>query len=115
MRRFRFGGQLAYRAAALGQPDAAVAYYGGGIHQHLDVADRITQPILFHYAERDAHITQAMVAAVKTRFAGRANAIFHDYPAEHGFTCWGRPAMYNQKAAALAHGRTLEFLAEHVH
>jgi carboxymethylenebutenolidase len=33
------------------------------------------------------------------------------YPGvDHGFNCWARP-MYNQPAAALAHGRTLIFLA----
>jgi len=40
--------------------------------------------------------------------------VFHDYPgADHGFNCWGRPA-YNQKASALAHGRTLAFLARNL-
>ncbi|MFZ4534842.1 dienelactone hydrolase family protein [Propionivibrio sp.] len=111
---FCLGGQLAYRTAATGKCDAAVAYYGGGIQQHLDVADQITQPILFHYAGQDAHIPQCAVADVKASFAGRTNAIFFDYPAaDHGFNCWGRP-MYNQNAAALAHGRTLVFLAEHL-
>jgi carboxymethylenebutenolidase len=34
------------------------------------------------------------------------------YPdVDHGFNCWGR-AMYNQKAAALARGRSLAFLAK---
>ena len=45
-----FGGRLAYLAAATGKLDAAVAYYGGGIQNALDVAGRVTQPILFHYA-----------------------------------------------------------------
>lgn len=111
---FCMGGQLAYRAAATGKPDAAVAYYGGGIQNNLDVADRITQPILFHYAELDGFIPPAAVADVKAKFAGRANARFFDYPGvDHGFNCWGRP-MYNQRSAALARGRTLQFLAEHL-
>ena len=48
-----FGGQLAYRAAATGKIDAAVAYYGGGIQNALDLAGQIKQPILFHYAGHD--------------------------------------------------------------
>jgi carboxymethylenebutenolidase len=109
------GGQLAYRAAALSHVDAAVIFYGGGIDQHLEIADQITQPILFHYASNDNHITQDKVAAVKAAFAGKTNATFFNYPgADHGFNCWGRPAMYNQRAAALAAGRTLTFLAEHL-
>ena len=87
-------------------------YYGGGIQQHLDLAAKITKPILFHYAGLDTHIPQSAVTDVKERFAGKANATFHDYPdADHGFNCSGRP-MYNQPAAALAHGRTLVFLSK---
>lgn len=109
-----FGGRLAYLAAAAGKVDAAVAYYGGGIQNALDVADEITQPILFHYAENDHGIPLSAVEQVEARFAGRRNATFHVYPgAEHGFNCPHR-ASYNQRAAALAHGRTLIFLAEHL-
>ena len=109
-----FGGRLAYLAAAAGKVDAAVAYYGGGIQNALDVADEITQPILFHYAENDHGIPLSAVEQVEARFAGRRNATFHVYPgAEHGFNCPDR-ASYNQRAAALAHGRTLIFLAEHL-
>ena len=54
------------------------------------------------------------VAAIKAAFAGRSNAVLLDYPGvDHGFNCWGRPR-YNQQAAALAHGLTLEFLSQHL-
>lgn len=106
------GGQLAYRAAASGKVDAAIAYYGGGIQNNLDLAQALDQPILFHYAELDKLIPADAVARVKAAFAGKSNAQFFDYPGvDHGFNCWGRPA-YDQKAAALAHGRSLTFLAE---
>ncbi|TCK02651.1 dienelactone hydrolase family protein [Marinobacterium mangrovicola] len=109
---FCLGGQLAYRAAAAGSVDAAIAYYGGGIHGALDLAEKITQPILFHHAENDKMISADAVADIKAAFAGSDNARFFDYPGvDHGFNCWGRP-MYDQKSAVLAHGRTLEFLAE---
>jgi carboxymethylenebutenolidase len=109
-----FGGRLAYLAAAAGSVDAAVAYYGGGIQNHLDVAGKLTQPILFHYAGRDHGIPAEAVEQVRHAFADRANAAFHLYPdAEHGFNCTDR-ASYHQRAAALAHGRTLTFLAEHL-
>ncbi|MBR8146389.1 dienelactone hydrolase family protein [Burkholderia sp. AU19243] len=109
-----FGGQLAYRAAAAGHVDAAVAYYGGGIQNALDLAAKITQPIQFHYAENDHGIPLDAVEKVKGAFANRGNASFHLYPgAEHGFNCTDR-ASYHQRASALAHGRTLTFLAEHL-
>ncbi|GAB7535004.1 dienelactone hydrolase family protein [Burkholderia sp. 22PA0099] len=109
-----FGGRLAYLAAASGAFDVAVAYYGGGIQNHLDVANHVTQPILFHYAGLDHGITPEHVSQVQAAFAGRPHADFHLYPdADHGFNCNVR-ASYNQRAAALAHGRTLQFLAEHL-
>lgn len=71
-------------------------------------------PVLFHHAALDALIPQDAVAAIKAAFAGRSNAVLLDYPGvDHGFNCWGRPR-YNQQAAALAHGLTLEFLSQHL-
>jgi carboxymethylenebutenolidase len=109
---FCMGGLLSYALAATGAVDAAVCYYGGGIENHLALAASIHVPTLFHYAEQDDHISSDEVASVQAAFAGCRYAQFHVYPAvQHGFNCWGRP-MYNQRAAALAHGRTLQWLAE---
>jgi carboxymethylenebutenolidase len=104
---FCMGGRLSYQLAASGAVDAAVCYYGGGIQNHLDKAPKVQCPILFHYAALDGYIPATAVADVKKAFAGRANAQFHVYEGvDHGFNCWGRP-MYQQRAAALARGRTL--------
>jgi carboxymethylenebutenolidase len=112
---FCMGGQLAFRTAALSDVDAAICYYGGGIDGCLQLADKINQPIMFHYAMQDGHITQDAVQKVKAAFTKHNNAIFHDYAAtDHGFNCWGRPAMYNQQASALALGRSLVFLSQHL-
>lgn len=109
---FCFGGQLAYRAAATGKPDAAVSYYGGGTQNHLDLAANIRQPILFHFGEEDPMIPAEAVASIRDALSGNPQAEFRLYPkADHGFNCWGR-ASYHQQSAALAHGRTLQFLAE---
>ena len=105
------GGRLAFELAATGAVDTAVCYYGGRIQERLEIAPSITVPVLFHYAAVDAHIPATAVEAVKQAFAGRSNAQFHIYEGvDHGFNCWGR-AMYNQRAAALAKGRTLEWLS----
>jgi carboxymethylenebutenolidase len=109
-----FGGRLAYLMAANGAVDAAVSYYGGGIQNLLDQADKIRVPMLFHYAEKDTGIPLEAVEQVKARFAGRPNADLHVYPgAGHGFNCTDRSA-YDQQASALALGRTLTFLASHL-
>jgi carboxymethylenebutenolidase len=106
------GGRLAYLMAASKQVDAAIVYYGGGIQNQLERSTEIEAPILFHYAEEDSSIPLSAVAEVKERFHGRDNAEFHLYiGAHHGFNCPYRAA-YQQQASALAHGRTLVFLAD---
>ena len=104
------GGRMAYTAAALTDVDAAVAYYGGGIHRQLDLAPRIGCPIQFHYAGHDEHIPPEAVQSVREALAGK-QAEVHVYPGSmHGFNCWAR-ASYHAPSAALAHGRSLAFLA----
>ena len=104
------GGRLAYAAAATAGVDAAVAYYGGGIQNQLDLAPRITCPVLFHYGVLDAHIPPAAVESVRAAMDGKSAQV-HVYPnADHGFNCWARGS-YHPASAALAHGRSVEFLA----
>ena len=107
------GGRLAYLAAATAGVDAAVAYYGGGIQGQLDRAAAITCPVQFHYAEQDDNIPLDAVERVRTAMAGKAAEV-HVYPgAHHGFNCWARGS-YHATRAALAHGRALTFLAQHL-
>ncbi len=104
------GGRLAYLAAASTDIDAAVPFYGGGIHGQLDRATAIRCPVQFHYAEHDDNIPLSAVESVRTAMAGKGAEV-HVYPgAHHGFNCWAR-ASYHAPSAALAHGRTLAFLA----
>ena len=104
------GGRLAFMAAATAGVDAAVAYYGGGIHDNLDKAPAIACPVQFHYAERDDHIPATAVEKVRAAMGGRT-AELHVYPGSmHGSNCWAR-ASYHAPSAALAHGRSLQFLA----
>ena len=105
------GGRLAYLAAATAGVDAAVAFYGGGIHGQLSHAARIRCPMQFHYAEDDDHIPLSAVESVRQAFTGKPAEV-HVYPgAMHGFNCWARSS-YHAPSAALAHGRALAFLAE---
>ena len=105
------GGRLAYSAAALAEVDAAVAFYGGGIHDQLHLASGIHCPVQFHYAERDDHIPLDAVERVRTAMAGKGAEV-HVYPsAMHGFNCWARGS-YHAASAALAHGRSVAFLSK---
>ena len=104
------GGRLAYLTAATTAVDAAVAFYGGGIHNQLERAAAINCPIQFHYAQTDDNIPLDAVQQVRTAVAGK-EAEVHVYPgAMHGFNCWAR-ASYHAASAALSHGRALAFLA----
>jgi len=104
------GGRLAYLAAAGTDVDAAVAYYGGGIHGQLERAAAIRCPVQFHYAGHDEHIPPAAVQKVREAMAGKTAEVHVYAGAQHGFNCWAR-ASYHVPSAALAHGRTLAFLA----
>ena len=110
------GGMLAYRAAFHAGVDCAVCYYGGGIAQQLDLAASATSavPMAMHFGEKDAHITPDQFAAIEAALGSRPEVRIDTYPAaDHGFNCWARPS-YHQSSAALAHGRSLAFLATHL-
>jgi carboxymethylenebutenolidase len=107
-----FGGLLSYLTATNGLVDVAVAYYGGGIQNHLDRADEIDVPLLMHFGEQDSHISLEAVEKIAERFENNDNVEIVVYPeAEHGFNCSHRDS-YNQRAAAEAHGNTLIFLGQ---
>jgi carboxymethylenebutenolidase len=104
------GGRLTYLACAHTDVDAGSAWYGGGIHDLLDLAGNVTAPLQFHYAENDHAIPLTAVDKVRDAMAGKAEVFI--YPgAQHGFNCWDRSS-YHPRSAALAHGRTLAFFAE---
>lgn len=110
------GGRLAYLTAATTTVEAAVAYYGGGIHSQLDRAVAVSCPVQFHYAENDDHIPLAAVEQVRQAMAvAGKGAEVHVYAGSmHGFNCWAR-ASYHAPSAALALGRSLTFLAQALH
>jgi carboxymethylenebutenolidase len=114
---FCFGGTLAYLCAATTQgrgPDAAVSYYGSGVHSMLDLMDRIECPLMFHYGTRDPFIPGDQVAAVEAAAAGRPNVTLYRYDAGHAFSNWDAPSMYDKEAADLAWERTVAFLDRHL-
>jgi len=105
------GGRLAYVAAATAGVDAAVAYYGGGIQDMLDLAPQIRCPMQFHYGALDANIPLSAVDRVRTAMAGQPAEVFVYDEADHGFNCWARKS-YHAPSAARAHARCLQLLSE---
>ncbi|MGH8980411.1 MAG: dienelactone hydrolase family protein [Acidimicrobiales bacterium] len=105
------GGRLAYEVAAAGRPDACVAYYGSGIGGELDVATRITCPIMFHYGGADPYISRQEIDAVTAAFGGRRDAeIVVQERAGHAFENSFAPAFSNPQAAAASWPVTVSFL-----
>jgi len=103
-----WGGQLAFLAAARLRIDAAVAYYGGGIHQQLAHIPRV--PVMFHFGEKDTHIPQSAVDEIRKAYP---HGIYHLYPAGHGFNCTDR-ASFDAECAQLAFGRSIEFFRQNL-
>jgi carboxymethylenebutenolidase len=103
-----WGGTMAYLAAARLKIAAAVAYYGGGINNHLTEKPRC--PVMFHFGEQDAHIPLSAVEQIK---AAIPDSQVYLYPAGHGFNCSDRGS-FNAECSELALDRSLEFLHRHV-
>jgi carboxymethylenebutenolidase len=107
---FCLGGSIAFLGATQGSGlTAAVCYYGGAIAKFADEKPKC--PTLMHFGEKDQSIPMSDVEIVKRK---RTDCEIYTYPdAGHGFHCDER-ASYNEAAAKVAWGRTLEFLGKHV-
>jgi carboxymethylenebutenolidase len=105
---FCYGGGLA-NMLAVRLPDlgAAVPFYGNQPAAE-DVA-KIKAPLLIHYAEKDDRINAGWPAYEAALKAAKVSYAAHIYPGtQHGFNNDTTPR-YDEAAAKLAWGRTLEF------
>ena len=91
---FCMGGTLTYLAATRLEIDAAVAYYGTQIHEHLDEAPNIGCPIMLHMGDRDDHVPEDLAATI------------HRYDAGHAFCNTHRDDHYQKEPSDLSHART---------
>ena len=90
--------------------DAAVAYHGGDTEKYLGEVDGLNAPLLMHLAEEDEFISKAAQAEIKAALAKKPNTKVYSYPGQnHAFSRHGG-THYNAAAAALANGRTNDFL-----
>ena len=99
---FCWGGTLAYLAAIrLALP--SVSYYGGRNTTLVD--QQAKAPLMFHYGEKDEHISAEDRAKVQ---AANPDAPVYVYDADHGFNC-DRRGSYDEASAKLAWERTIGF------
>ncbi len=111
---FCLGGGLAFMVAAASDPSIAVCYYGSAIPGHLDHADSVTCPVLFHFGADDEYISAEQREAVERAFAGRV-AEFHLHPgAGHAFDNHNSALFSRPEAAARAWEQTVAFLGRHL-
>ncbi|GAA4507157.1 dienelactone hydrolase family protein [Hymenobacter ginsengisoli] len=110
---FCLGGRVAFVANAVLPLQAAVSYYGGGLHTLTDRAKDLHAPHLFFWGGLDQHISKdnihTIIDAVDAAGKPYINTVI-SY-ADHGFHCDERPS-YNKDAAAEAWALTLAFFKE---
>lgn len=104
------GGLLAYLTAARTDADACVGYYGVGIHEKLDEADKIKKPVILHIAEEDGFVDKDAQKKMHDGLDGHPQVTLYDYAGvDHAFA---RPGGTHEDkdAANLANQRTIDFL-----
>lgn len=77
---FCFGGRYAHLAAARLGVDAAAAYHGTMIGEHLDETGKIKCPVSYHFGDKDHVVPMDEVEAIKKSYADHANAEIAVYP-----------------------------------
>src|SRR5271156_5170209 len=104
------GALMTFLTAVRCRVDAAVAYHGADTEKYLGEVDNLSAPLLMHLGEEDEFISKAAQAEIKAALAGKPNATVYSYPGQHHAFARHNGMHYNAAAAALANGRTSEFL-----
>jgi carboxymethylenebutenolidase len=104
------GALMTFLTAGRCHVDAAVAYHGADTEKYLGEVDNLSAPLLIHLGEEDEFISKAAQAQIKAALASKANATVYSYPGQRHAFARHNGTHYNAAAAALANGRTSEFL-----
>jgi carboxymethylenebutenolidase len=108
------GGLLTFLTAVRYGVNAGVAYHGGDTEKYLGEVDGLDAPLLMHLAEEDEFISKAAQAEIKAALASKPNATVFSYAGQNHVFTRHNGAHYNAAAAALANGRTHEFLHQYL-
>ena len=105
---FCLGGKLSYLAAAHCGVDVAVGYYPVGVEADIDLADKISCPMLLHVAEGDDLCPSEAQTLIKETFANRDGMDIHIYPeVGHAFAAPERPS-FHKPSTMMAHSRSIK-------
>ncbi len=109
-----FGGGWSLNCSLATPVDATVIYYGN-VKKSADRLKNLKGPVLGHFATKDNWITKAMVKGFEEEMkkAGKNDLTVYWYEAAHAFA---NPtgSRYDEKDAALAWQRTLDFYKKHL-
>ena len=95
-----FGGRYAHLSAARLGVDAAAAYHGTAIGEHLDETGKVKCPVSFHFGDSDPVVPMDEVEAIQKAYTGHANAEIGVYAgAGHNFSMPYKDG-YDEAAAA---------------
>jgi carboxymethylenebutenolidase len=111
---FCLGGQLAFLTATRTDADASVSYYGVGIEGRVAEAEKLVKPLMLHIAEEDQFVPKPAQQIIVQALKDHPMVEIHTYPGcDHAFA---RPGgqHYDEAAAKLAGGHTLQFFAKHL-
>jgi carboxymethylenebutenolidase len=113
---FCMGGALAlYTATKNPNIGASIVFYGGHPKVKPDLPN-LHAPVLGLYAENDRSVTPESVRELESKLKSLGKSIeVVIYPGtDHAFFNDSRPQVYNEKAAADAWQRTVDFLHKHL-
>ena len=106
------GAVMTFLTAVRYRVDAAVAYHGSDTEKYLGEVDGLHAPLLMHLAEEDEFISKPAQAEIKKALATKPKTTVYSYPGQRHAFSRHNGAHYNAAAAALANGRTSEFLKQ---
>jgi carboxymethylenebutenolidase len=104
------GALMAFLTAVRSEVDAAVACHGGDTERYLDEVGSLHWPLLMHLGEEDEFISKPAQEEIKAALAGKPNVAVYSYPGQRHAFSRNNGAHYDAAAAALANGRTRDFL-----
>ena len=90
--------------------DAAVWYHGADTEKYLGEVDGLHAPLLMHLAEEDEFISKAAQAQIKAALVKKPSTAVYSYPGQNHAFSRHNGTHYDAAAAALANGRTSDFL-----
>lgn len=111
---FCLGGRMAALMALRSDAEANVSYYGVGLEGFASELRALKRPLLMHIAEKDRFVPKEAQGVVLAAVLPNPHVAVHVYPdVDHAFARVGGQH-WDGRAAAIANGRTAEFLARHL-